>query len=638
MAASAQAQDSADFTSLDAYGTLQAGGVVATISGDANRNAGAMLDWRAQGESDFHAGHPLVRVDATHLVGSLFWLESGHAYDVRVSVFDPDGTGASPVRSATFTTRAEAAAFTPLRTLYVAPNGADAHDGLAPASALRTIQRAADLSRPGDLVSIGAGVYREDVRVRTSGTPTQPIVFRGDAGAILDGADADIDAGVLWSNAGNGVWSHVTGFATGHVVSDQGRLFRYTSLAALQSLAAGAPGGFVFDGATLWLRFSDGSAPAQRQVHVARLDEGIYVDGAAHVRIENLQIRHYGSDAYGKGVYLRYADDVIVSGNRIHDIGAAGIWLKGGERNLIEGNDVGDTSIANWPWAMTHDSSAQNSAIALTDGIGRGNVIRRNTVHGTYDGLHPCASVAAPSGFSNETDVYENTIADIADDAIEAEGVCANVRFWNNHIRDALMAFAIAPARVGPVWIVRNTAWNLGSTHSARVDGQVSSAIKINSGESSPLGPALIYHNTFMTTVADTDALVLMTPGSGSTLTSRDNVFAATRLALRKDNAIAVDFDYDDLYTSSSLSFARWYGVNFPTLGALQAVIATEPHATAASPLLSDPAAGDFTPQAGSALIDRGIAIAGIDDGFAGAAPDLGAVERDGAIFDNGFD
>jgi parallel beta-helix repeat protein len=636
--ASAQAQDSAGFSNLDTYGTLQAGGVVATVDGDANRNAGATLEWRMHGESAFHAGHPLVRVDASHLVGSLFWLDPGHAYDVRVSVSDPDGVGTTPVRSATLTTRAEAATFTPLRTLHVAPNGSDANDGTTPATALRTLQRAAELSRPGDLVSIGAGIYREDVRVTTPGTPGQPIVFRGETGAILDGADADIDAGVAWTNAGNGVWSHVTGFATGHVVSDQGRLFRYDNLAALRSLAAGAPGGFLFDGATLWLKFSDGSAPAQRQLHVARLDEGMYLDGVAHVRIENLEIRHYGSDAYGKGVYLRHADDVIVSGNRIHDIGSAGIWVKGGERNLVEGNDVGDTSIANWPWALTHDSSAQNSAIALTDNVGRGNVIRRNNVHGTYDGLHPCANAAAPSGFSNETDVYENAIADIADDAIEAEGMCANVRLWNNHIRDALMAFAIAPARIGPVWIVRNTAWNLGSTHSAQVDGQVSSAIKINSGESAPLGPTLIYHNTFVSTVANTDALALMTPGSGNMLTSRNNVFAATRLALRKDNAIAADFDYDDLYTSNGLSFARWYGVNFPTLGALQAVIATEPHARSASPLLNDPARGDFTPQTGSALVDGGISIAGIDDGYTGTAPDLGAVELDGTIFDDGFD
>jgi len=189
--------------------------------------------------------------------------------------------------------------------------------------------------------------------VATSGTAAQPIVFRGSAGAILDGADAAIAGGVAWTDAGGGVWSRVTGFPTGHVVTDVGRLFRYGSLAELQALAAGPPGGFWFDGATLRVKFSDGSSPGSHAMHVARLENGFLLEGVSNVRVEDLEIRHYGSGDYGKGVYLRYASDSAVRGCAIHEVEAAGVWIKGGGRNLVEGNEIWDTSIPGWDWNWT---------------------------------------------------------------------------------------------------------------------------------------------------------------------------------------------------------------------------------------------------------------------------------------------
>jgi len=635
--ASVQAQNSANFTALDAYGTFNAGGVVATVSGDANRNASAQLEWRASGAGAWRAAHPLVRVDATHLLGSLFWLDPGQPYDVRVTLSDPDGAGATPQRTAALATRAEAAPFVPTRTLYVAPSGLDSHDGSSPAQALKTIQRGANLAQPGDLVSIAAGVYRESVNAAQSGTPSQPIVFRGAFGAILDGADAAIAAGVGWNNAGNGVWSHATGFATALVVSDQGRLFPYASLVDLRALASGAPGGFFFDGTTLSVKFSDGSTAAQRHLDVARLPAGFVVDGLHHIRIENLEIRHYGSDQYGKGIYLRHASDTTVGGNAIHENAATGVWVKGGDRNLIEHNTIGDSSIFGWPWEATHESSAQNNSVYFTDDVGRGNVVRYNTVHDTYDGLHPCGDSAPASGFSNETDVYGNTLSRHNDDAIEAEGYCANVRIWGNRTSDSLMGFAVAPAGTGPVWIVRNTAWNLGNTRSALVDGNVSSAIKINSGYSTPVGPLLVYHNSFVTTVPATDAVVLFDPGVTTTLRSRNNLYSAPGHALRKINTIALDLDYDDL-DAATPPLVRWYSTDYATLAALQGGTGQEPHGFAAPAQLAEPAHANFMPRPGSPLVDRGVALPGINDSPVGAAPDVGAVEYADRIFADGFD
>lgn len=639
-ASALHAQNAATLTTVDTYGTFESGGIVAEISGDANDNAQATLEWQGPGETDFRAAHPLIRVDATHFVGSLFWLQPGETYSVRVTLSDVDGVTGAPTAMQSLTTRAENPTFTPTRTLYVAPNGSDGNAGTDPSQPLQTIQRAADMSRAGDLVSIAPGVYREQVNVSTSGTDSAPIVFRGAPGAVLDGADATIVAGVSWTSQANGVYSYATGYGTGLVVSDEGRLFPYSSVADLAALAAGAPGGFYADGTNVYVKFSDGSSPAQRQMNVARLDSGFYVQGASNVRIQNFEMRYYGSDEYGRGVYLRFASQCEVSGSSIHENAGAGVWIKGGERNLVENNDIGDSSIINWPWGLAHDNTG-DTGVYMTDNNGQGNVIRRNLLHDTYDGLHPCGSDAPDNAFTSETDVYENTIYRHGDDAIESDGYCANVRIWNNTISDSLMGVSVAPASPGPVWIVRNTAYNIGNVPSYLIYGQIPSAIKINSDYPEAVGPLLVYHNTFLTTVAGVDALTLFDPGYNTELVSRNNLFAAPNHALTKINTIPLDLDFDDLYSMSAAPLARWYDTTYASLADLQNGVGEEMHGLSADPALANPGGGDFTPLAGSPLIDRGVVIPGINDTTRDGLPDIGAVERvdlPDSIFANDFD
>lgn len=637
----AHAQNTSSLTSVDTYGTFASGGVTAVISGDANGNAAAQLEERVPGSSDYRVVHPLVRVDATHFVGSLFWLEPGSTYGVRVTLIDPDGVTGSATVSEDLTTRAENAPFTPSRTLYVAPNGSDGNSGTNPSQPLKTIQHAADMSEAGDLVSIAAGTYYEDVYVSNSGTAAAPIVFRGSPGAIVDGSDPAIAAGVTWTSRGNGVWSYPAGYSTDLVVTDQGRLFDYTSLVELEALAAGAPGGSYADGTNVYVKFSDGSSPAQRRMNVSRFDTGFYVDGASNVRVQDLEIRYYGSDEYGRGVYLRFTDECEVSGSNLHENAATAVWIKGGSRNVVEDNDIGDSSIINWPWALTHASTAQDTGVYMTDNNGQGNVIRRNQLHGTYDGMHPCGSDAPDGAFTTETDVYDNTIWSHADDAIESEGYCSNVRIWNNTISDSLMAVAVAPASPGPTWIVRNTAYNIGNVPSYTEFGQTPSGIKINSDYPQVVGPLLVYQNTFLTTVAGVDALVLFNPGYNTYIFSRNNVYAAPHNALRKINSIALGFDYDDMYSSGDAALVNWYNTNYPTLASVQTDLGQELNGISADPSLANPAGGDFTPNAGSPLLNRAIPIAGINDQEPDGQPDIGAVERierSDEIFANGFD
>ena len=626
------AANSVTLDTLETYGNFHAGGITAIVSGDDNRNSAADLQWRRAGASTFQQAHPLTRIDSTHFVGSLFWLSPGTDYEVQVTMTDPDGVSGNPSILAGLKTRFDTLAEPGTRTWYVSPTGDDSHSGTDPGNAFRTIQRAANLSQPGDLILILPGIYRESVSVPRSGTANQPIVFRGTAsGVIVDGADEGIGNGVSWT-AENGVYSRVTGFQTDHVVTEMGRLYKYSSLSELQTMAEGFPGGFYFDGTKLYVKFSDGTSPQSHQMLVARYEDGFYLSSLSHIRIENLEIRHFGSGSYGKGVYLRYCSNVAVRQCRIHDVESAGIWIKGGSQNLIEENEIWDTSIFGWPWDLAKGSSAENNGIVLTNEIGQGNVIRRNAIHGTFNGIGPCGSSAPPAGITNETDLYDNILYEHTDDGMEPEGYCSNVRIWNNTLRDVHMVFAVAPAAPGPTYILRNVGNRFGNTRTSRQDGYTASALKINSGYSTPIGPLYLYHNTFWTDAPATDAVALLNPGYSTFIKARNNIMAGTQYALYKVNPVLLDWNYDDLFTTDSARFISWLGTRYGTMSQFRSGTGQELNGLSVDPEFLNAPGGDFRLPPGSALIDRGLLIPGINDQYAGSGPDVGALESGPAL------
>ncbi|MGC9398404.1 MAG: DUF2341 domain-containing protein [Anaerolineae bacterium] len=77
---------------------------------------------------------------------------------------------------------------------FVAPGGDDANPGTIDAP-FRTVQRCADVARPGDTCTLRTGTYREVVRPPISGTVDAPITFRAYPGevATLSGAEVLFD-------------------------------------------------------------------------------------------------------------------------------------------------------------------------------------------------------------------------------------------------------------------------------------------------------------------------------------------------------------------------------------------------------------------------------------------------------------
>jgi hypothetical protein len=109
----------------------------------------------------------------------------------------------------------EPGAFIPSRVLWVDqndPKAADSADG-SEGTPFKTLAEAAQAVRPGDVVRIRTGFYRENIDLKTSGTADKPIRFEAGPGAhvVVTGADVVQDALTREPGADNIFsmpWSH----------------------------------------------------------------------------------------------------------------------------------------------------------------------------------------------------------------------------------------------------------------------------------------------------------------------------------------------------------------------------------------------------------------------------------------------
>jgi hypothetical protein len=252
-----------------------------------------------------------------------------------------------------------------------------------------------------------------------------------------------------------------------------------------------------------------------------------------------------------------------------------------------------------------------------------GNVIRFNDFEHQFDCAHLFSSGA--NGATRNMDFHDNLCWYSGDDGIETDGYGVNVRIYNNHFKYGLTGISIAPTGYGPVYIFRNiiSDWN---TH----DQYTGYPLKMNYG-SDVIQNVFFYHNTCVTSYAAQPALWYKIENQiFSKFTSKNNIFAGTDLGIRNDilPANCVSMDNDDIYTTSS-SYINWLGTNYSTISAFSAATGLEAHGlNKVKPDFLDAANNDYRLVATSPLIDKGVIIHGINDNFAGAAPDIGRYEQ----------
>ncbi len=158
--------------------TLQNVAVEWAFSGDDNANAQVSVQYRAKGGGSWSQALPLMRVQAgsamgyswrTRHSGSVFNLRSNTAYELRLSLDDPDGGSAQ--RSVTVTTR----------KLPKAAEGGNVRRA-TPSNIASVI----NATKPGDVVELGAGSY-SFIDWTADGTADRPVVLRAAAGAEVNG-------------------------------------------------------------------------------------------------------------------------------------------------------------------------------------------------------------------------------------------------------------------------------------------------------------------------------------------------------------------------------------------------------------------------------------------------------------------
>jgi hypothetical protein len=608
---------------MELYGTFTAMGVIINLeaSDDPDGDANANLEYR-HGAEPFRAGFPLSRITDTRFVGSLFWLQPGTEYDVRVTFSDPDGGPLDGLNVAdTASTRAEVSIPTSNNSYYVGPSGSGtACTEPAPCSLLEGVNRA----QAGDEIVLRGGTYYQgEIDLPRSGSTGAPIVLRSHPGerAVLDGGDP---ATFLWTAQGGDVYTTTVNAPDPHLVTADGqRLLPYQSLSDLQNLIWDIPG-FYADGTNLFVRLSGDVDPNTADMVVSRFNNAFRVE-QDHVYFIDLTFTHYGRGDYAKAIYFNNASDNLVD-DCTFAVNDLGIGLKReSHRNIIQDSTFYDT-IFDWPW------DAFYAGISLSSGgirfysptSGRGNVIRRNTFHDYFDGFGACPSSTGSE--TNETDVYANLVYRAGDDGMETDGTCSNVRIWSNTFHDVLMGISLAPTYVGPTYAIRNLIYRTGVGN----NNYTGSPFKFNSGYDRS-GPMYLFHNTADAVLPGNNGIYIKEPGTWDMIYARNNIWSGSEYALNNYNETQpIDFDYDDLYTSNPDEFVRWGDGpdrHMLDLATFQSLTGQELHGFNLSPGFAGAFSGDYTLDADSDLIDAGLFIPGINDDYVGAAPDIGTFE-----------
>lgn len=313
-------------------------------------------------------------------------------------------------------------------------------------------------------------------------------------------------------------------------------------------------------------------------------------------------------------------------------------------RAVIAGNTVIGTTI--WQEsAFGVDGDNRGEGIVVT---GPGHAIVDNTVRGFRDGISFMEGGSAVDQY--DIDVLDNTIGESADDAIEADSCARNCRIVGNILTNSFIAMSSQPGLGGPTYFVRNRAYNVVHVPFKLYRGSVgdvllhNTVVKTGDGLNAypgvPITRAFARNNLFLG--GEPGIWAGYDSGSGRVVDLQD---------LQTANS---SFDYNGYGTTRSDFRGRLGGASFDSLVSMRsntsevhgqqvemAVFAGSP-AFPQDPLLQY-APPDLALADDARAVDVGVVIPNINDGFAGVAPDLGALERTASgpndrIFGDGFE
>ena len=271
---------------------------------------------------------------------------------------------------------------------------------------------------------------------------------------------------------------------------------------------------------------------------------------------------------------------------------------------------------------------------------GPGNVICYNYVQGFRDAISTMEDSEAHRQFS--IDIYGNDINIATDDGIEADFTMGNVRVWGNRITNAFIGLSGQPTLGGPLYFIRNVQYNTFHIPFKLYRGSVGDVVLHNTvvkyGDALGLYPGVTWRRALFRNN------LLIGGHSGTTYASTNGGYdtgdgdAADVSDAQLTGPDACSFDYDAFGAVGVAFGGRIGSATFSSLAELRNRT-TEVHAQevdmtvfASGAAFPDPPmparqVPDLRLASGNAAQDNGVVLPNVNDGYNGAAPDLGAYE-----------
>jgi len=602
------------------------------IDGDDNHNAAVSVFYRKKGQHAWKEGLPLLRLDHERInenslqyivpnmfAGSIFDLEPGTDYECRLVLADPDGVDGKAENIVAVHTRPEPKPAAGGNVYHVYPPGFSgqkqqpAFTGLL--GAYYTGSSGADYFnaypprvKPGDTILVHAGVYKDDrykyggplgtlssgtYFLTQSGTADNPIVIKGagDGDAIFDGDGA--------YNLFNLMAANYNYF--------EGLTIRNTELA-------------------FWAGYKN-------------------LTGASGITIKNCKL-----EKIGRGVYSDW------SGSKDFYI-ADNIFVGKFRPDILMG-------FTGREWQAYPEFGAKLVSEYAVKLYGQGHVVAYNYVTQFHDGID-IATYGNPDGAPSviqdrlpvSIDFYNNDVTNVEDNCIETDGGAHNIRVFRNRcFNNGNRALSVQPMFGGPVYFIRNIVY----------DSPEGGALKLTASAAG----IVIYHNTLL---APVEPMLLATsnlhfrnnlilgksqnPGIFS-IESNTNYSSSDYNGFRPNEGAEYSFEWSTPPFSVRALFPGEMGAlamreqnqleaksrerrRFKTLKEYSEATGQDRHSvivdydvfqkvSAPGPdlrTLYKPADFDFELRPGSAAVDAGVRLTGVNDDFTGRAPDLGALE-----------
>jgi hypothetical protein len=448
-------------------------------------------------------------------------------------------------------------------------DGNDSNDGLTPDTAWQTVSKVAAQSFvAGESIGFKRGTsFRGTLTVPTSGTASAPIVY----GAYGVGDGPLFRA----STAVSGSWSLVSGteYKIASALTTAANCPAYylsgSTVTRLEKGTAGALTSNQYAATGTDIHVNVGADPGANIVEVPSNAACFLIDGISNVVVQGVDCRHANND----GISIRDASDSIV---------VDGVTC---QYNANDGLNV---------------------LTASTNLTIKNSLFQQNGNHTNYagDGL---SAHEDSTGSIDNCQFLDNAKNGIANSE-QGTWTYTNLTARRNSGGDyAIYSDTAGAAVAGDHTVSRCISYD---------GGDVRTGVGIYSFLTEPSNGSVVrfYNSTIVlgTSVVNIPRAIRVAGTNGSVKIKNVVVSGAFSIGVLKASTSALDQDY--------------LCVNGPTTA--YSGLSAGAHSISTAPTFVDASGGDFTPAIGSVLLNGGVVVDGITDGYSPPAPDIGAIER----------